>query len=403
MPVSTLATPVGDPLVTQVCVSRATRVLVRYLTAEARVSPKAALDIFRRYAPKIEANRDGDPTMAAQLYLEMAGQIHPLSEALEGVVIQRKDEQRKLDHLRVLLRRLGRATEPNTLKSWDSEDELASWIKIRLEGLEEILRSLVRIGVRLSEYTESIQRTYSYGPYTVVNHHGFRAEEVEQALKNLDDATTLVQASGFRSAIYGEITLESPKGVSYAGKYEATPDTIQLNVAARNRFDAVYTLVHEIGHRVWFKLLTDAQRDAYEDQYFGTANRAISVPERETMWHAFQRAEFNPRRVKALLPTELRDVWGAYWKERSKVTRWPKPAELANPGPNVMTLETVHRNFVMPKTRYVVLDESVRSVTDYGKTNVREDFAEVFAHYCSGKPLTDDAELRFSAATGRHV
>jgi len=38
------------------------------------------------------------------------------------------------------------------------------------------------------------------------------------------------------------------------------------------------------------------------------------------------------------------------------------------------------------------------SVTEYGKTNEKEDFAEVFAHICLGKALAEDARQRFETA-----
>ena len=377
----------------------ATRVLARYLAATALLTPKEALAVFKRYAPRIESQLS-EPAKAAELYHEMAGKLQPMSQGLAGVVIQRKDEQRKLENLKKLLRAVERATAADSLRALEGE-ELESWIRIRLENLEETLKSLVRTGDRLTEYAQGIPRSFLHGKYTIVNRHGFRPEETQQALAVLDEATAYVDKAGFRASIYGDVVLESPKGVAYAGKYTATTDTIQLNVAARKRFDSVYTLVHEIGHRVWHKLLSEQERDTYEDQYFSTATRAISLQEREAMWEAFLAAKFNARQVRSRLPTELRELWSPYWSERGKAMHWPTPAELANPSPLSMSLETMHRNFVRPKQRYVVLDESVRSVTDYGKTNVQEDFAEVFAHYCSGKPLTVDAKERFRTATGR--
>ena len=63
----------------------------------------------------------------------------------------------------------------------------------------------------------------------------------------------------------------------------------------------------------------------------------------------------------------------------------------------------VRQQFVRPKHRYYVIDHrTLSSVTDYGQTNVNEDFAEVFAHYCSKMRLTPDAAERFFEATGKH-
>jgi len=359
----------------------------------ATVSPKDMLRSFESYRGRIlPLLRDESKTAElVALYSEMTEKVRPLAFALEGVSFQRPDEARKLKNLQGWLRTIERLTKPSSL---EGEDRPQIAISVRLDYLEEALKSVARSGARIEDYTK-IEKQIPHGTYTILNKHGFRPEEYAEPLRTLDEASKLVSSAGFGSVVYGEVVLESNKGGGYAGMYLHSGDYIKLNVASKYRFDAVYTLVHELGHRVWYKRLSDAQRDAYEDAYVGAA-KPISLAQREAFWKALEDADFDPKRAKLALAKELQEVFLAYWQERSKVTLPPTIKGVAQ------NREMFYRGFVLPKTRYVILDtEQVSSVTDYGKTNVLEDFAEVFAHFCVGKPLSPDAALRFREATGK--
>ena len=169
-----------------------------------------------------------------------------------------------------------------------------------------------------------------------------------------------------------------------AGVYVNQSDLIYLNVESKYRFDAVYTIVHELGHRYWYKFLSDPQREAYEDAYSGTS-RNLTLEDREAMYLALEKANFDPKLAKTFLSGPLRDIFPEYWKLAKGIFQ----------SPNVSP-EMKKRNFTLPKVKYFHFEsERPTSVTDYGRTNVREDFAEVFAHVVMGLKLTPDAESRF--------
>lgn len=234
-----------------------------------------------------------------------------------------------------------------------------------------------------------------HGRFKIINDHGYTSDEYAAPLEVLDAAADIVTKAGFGNCVYGEVELASVthRFFNHAGLYQSDEDSIQLNVAVTPRFDLVYTLVHELGHRLWHKFLSSTARDQYEDDYFGAA-KVITVADRELFWEALEKADFNARRTKALLPESLRPLFEAYWVGIKKKHKSDLPRTFPRGLPDYW-----YRAIVRPNARYVVVDPaSVQSVTDYGKKNVREDFAEVFAHFCTKKPLTDDAKARFERA-----
>ncbi len=62
----------------------------------------------------------------------------------------------------------------------------------------------------------------------------------------------------------------------------------------------------------------------------------------------------------------------------------------------------VEKNFVRPGSKYVFPGDQaiIETVSDYAKTNVKEDYAETFAFYVSGKRIPDSVLRRWQLAHG---
>lgn len=368
-------------------------VATRFILASALITPKQALGVAQRYAGRI--TRNTDPVELRRVYLEMAEQIRPLASLLQDVVIQRSDEARKLKNVQQWLRAVARNTDPKWIADIP-DDELDIALPMGLESLIGALKSLARVESRLTGYA-AVEKNIPHGRYEIINRHGYRPDEYAGAIKILDSASDVITRAGFGQAVYGKVTLDSEPGASWAGKYSYNDDLIRLNMGANHREGtAVYSLVHELGHRIWFKFLSPAQQDYYEDSYFGTAPLSFSLKDRELFWKVWEEAAWDARVTRARLPKELEAAFTEYLADFKKHNVMPGTKGIQ------ISPEMLRRQFVKPSFRHFVLDhKSLSSVTDYGQTNVLEDFAEVFAYHCTGRKLTPDASERFYQATGK--
>jgi hypothetical protein len=161
-----------------------------------------------------------------------------------------------------------------------------------------------------------------------------------------------------------------------------------LNCDAAHRFNDLFTLIHELGHRYWYKIMASGQRDTYEDMFLGEVP-ALTVDDRERFWKAWKNGGYTLRGAKRHLKPDQYDLLKMYLDDHRGVNLVPNE-KLG------YTEDVVHRHFVRPKLRLYSFDKQrPGSVTQYGSTSVEEDFAEVFAHHVTDRALTPDAEKRF--------
>jgi len=362
-----------------------------------RFSAAQALDVkkyqasFLGYRRRIETLlREGSIDDARKLFVELGQQLAPLVSVLEGVPIQRTDEQRKLKNVKQWLHRL---RYPFTgLEGRDVDDE--AWIWGTLETMDDALKSLVRIAPRLLGYTQ-IESSFKHGPFTIINKYGYRPDEYETVLALLDKAAGAVSKTGFGAVLDGVavslVGKSSARGT--AGRYYESGDALDLNVESRYRFDAVYTLIHELGHRYWSKQLSNSQQEAYEEAY--SRSNGVTLRQRQDMFQALQKAGFQPRRaVRFLEDPALGELLQNYFKEYFGQSSSKDLAAAYARGE-----QWVEKNFVRPSSKYVFVGSpKTVTVTDYAKTNMKEDFAETFTHYVLGKPLPPEVQQRFDLA-----
>jgi hypothetical protein len=99
----------------------------------------------------------------------------------------------------------------------------------------------------------SEERSYTVGPFQVVNH---TTQPVEASTKLLQTALDLMKRSGIPSisrVLYGEVFLvgDIERKKSTMATYNATRDTIELLLMPRFSAKFLQSLVHEFGHRYW--------------------------------------------------------------------------------------------------------------------------------------------------------
>lgn len=340
------------------------RVVRRY--AAATVDVNAILKTFQQQRTAIEKALEADNVQESRrLFIALGESLQPLARALEGVVIQRSDEQRKLKNVKQWLHRIRYPFKAEYLSEPDAE--VIAWIWGALDTIDEALKSIGRVSDRIQGY-QTIEKEFQHGPFKIVNKYGFRPEEYDEPLKLLDAATAKLESAGFGNLAYGTVFLE--KANRYAGIYHKSDDTIGLNVEARNRFNSLYTVIHEFGHRYWYERLSSAQRETYEDIY--AHGRVLTVEQRQDMWEALKRSDFQPAKASRLLDPSLVERFLLYWKERAK--GWTSKDLVKHP-------EYIEAGFLAPRVKYVYVDLPIVTVSDYAKSSYTEDFAENFAHH----------------------
>lgn len=325
--------------------------------------------------------------------LELARILHPVAEALTQVSVQRADEQRKLNSLLDKLSPLRLFTAEHIKSVLTKNPEIR--VPIAIANLEEGVRFLARNFARLEGYL-SLERQFVHGPFLVVNEYGYQPGEYSVPLGFLDETASGLRTAGYGHLLYGQVNLVGAESRvrGAAGLYAPDVDQIFLNVDARRR-DTVYVLTHEFGHRLWFKFLTPEARESYSDKYNGTAPH-LTVTDREAIFEALVQADFSVARLRRYLPAELASRAVRYLKERlgAETQQSLRGSHARNPS-------DLRFRVVLPGKRFTFLEGArPQSITDYGRTNEKEDFAEVFAHVVTGKLLAGNAYDRFVAAVG---
>lgn len=369
----------------------AARVARRFLASDpvigrvaSRQLVKDAQRAFTLSRPRIVALLEAKDIPAAKArFLELGQQLEPLASALDGVKFSRPDEQRKLTNVIGWLRHLRRAFDSRSLELDETIQDI--YIHNQLDALADTLKSLSRVAERIEGYAK-LEKSFSHGPWQIVNKYGFSVPEYAKPLEVLDKASALISARGFGNALYGQVFLDSVVSrPGVAGEYFKADDTISLTVDAKRRHADVFTMVHEIGHRRWHKHLSAPQRDQYEDLY---SAGGLTVGQRQDLFQALVKGEFRPVAAKRFLRERdlpiaeyFKEIGASpkdYWRAYSEGGAW------------------VERQIVRPNHRYVRLKSfKVETVSSYADTNVSEDFAETFATYVFGMPMPASVMRRF--------
>jgi len=92
-------------------------------------------------------------------------------------------------------------------------------------------------------------------------------ETYKAVLKLIQDAVDVLKSKGFDSVIYGEILLKNPRSSDAIATYYQHNDEIRLKFFKDRPDHALSSLVHEIAHRIWFKLMNDEDRKLWEEEY----------------------------------------------------------------------------------------------------------------------------------------
>lgn len=274
--------------------------------------------------------------------------------------------------------------------------------------------------------------------------------QVELYVKHFQNAYRALKAKGFEKAWYGNIFIQcqdcggvNPNtGGGTGGDYRIHKDTVQIY--SRPTPFVVELLVHELGHRYWFKSMSQPQRAKYEDLVkVYTKPRPVLPPKVQLVpsaevdhVSALLQKEVDLASVKVLEDSNyitqfIQDSRAVVFDFQSK---YNLPTEPSNDsvidrwegrlfdhmslntlestwGSKALSLLESYRNVLTAKVRQMVLRRNkdfdayedsfsknpapVVPVSDYGKSNIDEAFAEAFMHYVLDRDMSNDQRESF--------
>ena len=290
-------------------------------------------------------------------------------------------------------------------------------------------------------------------------------DDIKKYVKYIDEASHRMKAKGFGKAWYGTIFIQCAGcgGVNYnngggvGGSYHIGKDTVRIY--ERPGPYLVELLAHELGHRLWFKGLSQGQRLKFEglvktfkksrpEGFAGDIKPLIKStrPQLDAIHKAHQDIKTVIKQVPKVVPTvaesseyttaclsSVMDLHVAYevdlhkgvaatlldgvYSMETKVndhfakytptTEWLTEADTLVDEFAARIRDCVQKIVKNHNTTYEAATEYLESynsnenevvpVSDYGKSNPDEAFAEVFAHYVMGKDMTRDQSESFKA------
>jgi len=225
------------------------------------------------------------------------------------------------------------------------------------------------------------------GPFTVIPIPGLTKAEIDGALSVLDAAVEKIRPK-FSKVLYGKVYLSKHLKRGVAAWYDETSDSLSLNVAAKKRFDDVFTVIHELGHR-------------HEKRFLNRENRT-------KFWDLSTRKTYEVIEFDAKLRGQMADEVVAMAKAKGAGHPMPAMSDtlvwwLKSPHPTGHIPKTTTKFLkgeidekalhaaVMGKHDAQVQTDKVLSgplhVTPYGATNPGENYADGFAHFVLGKDM----------------
>lgn len=259
-----------------------------------------------------------------------------------------------------------------------------------------LTRSLTEWGSKLKTLDLALKandddRQIDVHGWHVISMPGVTKSQVSGALEALEQATLKLKAV-FPKVIYGDVYLSTNLKKGIAAWYVPGEDKFYLNVKTQKRFDDVYTIIHELGHRFDNKFMPRSVRAAFFQLstrkvfetivYDEDRRREVSL---EVLDAVKARKEGKP--VPQLSPDAV--TWVS--------TRYTPGADVKELSATYLEGRLGDKAFVqslMGKEDFKVPTDNLLhgpiSVTPYGATKPSENIAEAFAHYVLGMDLAPE-------------
>lgn len=357
------------------------RVLYRHLVAKAK-----GQSLMPEYKVALEKLRQGDSEPAMKFAERLVDFILPgglRPEWFTALSVQKMNAINTLyKEARVFSERgagaLERKETPEDRKRW------TDYLAFQMEKWAKAIRTL-----ELASVIADVESEIKHGQFTIIPIPGITKKQVTDALAALDEATGKIQQK-FPKVLYGKVFLSKHLQKNVAAWYDAGTDTLALNVEAKKRFNDVYTICHELGHRHDFKLASKeckrkcwdlSTRKVYETVEFDEKLRVQMADEGVEMVKLKALGKPIPPMSQHFLmwlksphphhKGDVRDLTTAYLK-----------GKLDEDGLRAALKGKENAKLITGKILHGPL-----AVTSYGATKPGENYAEAFAHFVLGMDM----------------
>lgn len=342
-----------------------------------------------------------------------------------------------------------------TRLDWDAN----KWVDRMYEMLE------ANYSEQAIQKTEDFQQFDVHGVKVVVDDRTVEGSDVKKYVQYLLQAYDALRRKGFKSAWYGTVLIQCKNcggvnentGGGVGGWFDIGPDTV--SIFSRPTPFIPSLVVHELGHRYWYKQMNRSQRDKFESLVKVYKKPDISpVPQNKTedankviqdtlrslneLLDQFEQdgdlAKYAPLFADAILKKNkiyeaLTGVTDARWQNqklkdaledytgrtdsaefvlrlhfinlKKSVEEFEKNGETRSVGIREWVEDARRLVFRMGKVSYAYVElaeklgqreydpkdkRDVPAVSDYGKSNISEAWAEAFSHYVLEFDMTQD-------------
>ncbi len=239
------------------------------------------------------------------------------------------------------------------------------------------------------------------GPFTLVNTGGFSQEVMNDVAEAVAEAVHYIKGSGLEKVLYGDllVTNQIKSHANVMAFYIVASDEMMVRATTRKGAASVHTLVHELGHRMQFKFMRGRDREIdrlyQEIDRGGSADKALMPKPGDHVM--LEGLDMTVRAIKGPKIEVTPVMTPAYIaKERSRVEKHVLKARPSlKDHPDLLEDQVVQTLagmiYTAPVGMLVAENPKFRPVdfkgfvTSYAKTSPTENFAEMFAFYCTGE------------------
>ena len=209
---------------------------------------------------------------------------------------------------------------------------------------------------------DAASQVVTVGPFKVHNTIGADAKQFKEIQGLVENATRALSTTrDFKKVLYGDVYVVGQLRQSHTlAWYKIQSDDVYVRSLAKKGGDDLQSLIHELGHRYWFKFATQDQKRAIQRLFLDLSVAPAPKVKRPTVGDELPVPVKGAKGIKFIIVKDTGDIY-----ETAPKGRFPVRAVL-----NMM--ETAAKGEAVFPSRYSM-------------TNDQEFFAECFAFYTMGR------------------